>query len=99
MHVLLVGPPPARDRQDVDTFTLVRENAEIINKVVPRAKFQMMKDEQAVVTISKMGNLPNFWRMVMNGAVEWQHEELVSFVALIEQTCDRIYERLFNKDE
>jgi glutamate/tyrosine decarboxylase-like PLP-dependent enzyme len=90
-------PPTHRDRKDIDTLKLITqpEVAEIINTIVPKAKLKMMEDRAAVVTMSKMPDLPNFWRMVTNGAVRWETEEFEDFLTMVERYCDTFYAEMY----
>jgi hypothetical protein len=67
--------------------------ADVCNYVVPRAKVQMMREGYAALTMSKMEGIPNFWRFIGNGAVEWSQDQLDSFFDRIHATCRGQYEK------
>ena len=60
---------------------------EVIDKVVPRAKLGLMRSGKALLTMSKMDDLPNFWRFVGTGAVPWTKPQIHKFLDDIAEAC------------
>ena len=51
-----------------------------IDRVAPSAKVRLMNDAKAVLTMSRADGLPNFWRFVANGAVQWSSVQMRDFL-------------------
>ena len=57
-----------------------------VDKVTPKAKLLLMQ-EGTVLTYSRLGDLPNFWRIVSIGGVDWTEEKFTAFLDSVSSAC------------
>jgi len=64
-----------------------------VDTVIPKAKLLLMQ-EGTSLTFSRLGDHPNFWRIVSIGGVDWTEDKFESFLDRVASACSRTWEKV-----